>query len=137
MPTTTVLFPWKDAYSVRMPRIDTQHKGLVALINELHAAMLEGRAKQTLSHIVDELVDYTGQHFAYEESMLRQNGYSALAEHQQLHKKLTAQVYELRDKLRAGKITVTIETMQFLKNWLSGHILSADMAYARALEKKE
>jgi hemerythrin-like metal-binding protein len=134
MATTTVLFPWKDAYSVRVPRIDTQHKGLVALINELHAAMLEGRAKQAMFHIVDELVDYTVQHFAFEESMLRQRAYPALAEHQLLHKKLASQVYELRDKLRAGKITVTIETMHFLKSWLSDHILSADMAYARELK---
>jgi hemerythrin-like metal-binding protein len=135
MATTTALFPWKDAYSVRMPRVDTQHKGLIALINELHAAMLEGHAKQALSRILDELVDYTEQHFAFEESMLRQRGYSALAAHQQLHLRLTSQVHELRDKLRAGKITVTIETLHFLKNWLSDHILSADMAYARELEK--
>jgi hemerythrin-like metal-binding protein len=134
MATTTVLFPWKDAYSVRIPRIDTQHKGLIALINDLHTAMLEGRAKAALSRIVDELVEYTVQHFAFEESMLLQHGYSALAEHQLLHKKLCSQVFDLRDKFRAGKITVTIETMEFLKNWLSGHILSADMAYSRELK---
>jgi hemerythrin len=46
---------------------------------------------------------------------------SGLAQHQEIHKKLTSQVYELRDKFRAGKITVTIETMHFLRNWLSGH----------------
>jgi hemerythrin-like metal-binding protein len=135
MATTTVLFPWKDAYSVGFPRLDTQHKGLIGLINELHEAMLEGRAKSAMSHIVDELVDYTAQHFAFEESMMLQRGYSGLAQHQEIHKKLTAQVYELRDKFRAGKITVTIETMHFLKNWLSGHILSADMGYARELAK--
>jgi hemerythrin-like metal-binding protein len=134
MATTTVLFPWKDSYSVHIPRIDTQHRGLVALINDLHAAMLEGRAKEAMAGIVDELVDYTVQHFAFEESMLRQHGYSGLAEHQQIHEKLRSQVFELRDKFRAGKISVTIETMHFLKNWLSDHILSEDMAYARELK---
>ena len=132
MAITTVLFPWKDAYSVGIPRIDTQHKGLVRLINELHAAMLARRAKKALFSIVDELVDYTLQHFAFEESMMRQRGYSALLEHQQLHQKITAQVYELRDKFRAGKINIPIETVQAL---LSDHILSADMAYSRELVK--
>jgi hemerythrin-like metal-binding protein len=135
MATTTVLFPWKEAYSVGISRIDIQHKGLICLINELHQAMLEGRAKSTLSHILDELVDYTAQHFAFEESMLLQRGYAGLAGHREVHEKLTSQVYELRDKFRAGKLTVTIETMHFLKNWLSGHILSVDMAYARELAK--
>ena len=129
---TTVLFPWKDAYSVGISRIDTQHKGLVRLINELHAAMLACRAKQVLYPIVDELVDYTLQHFAFEESMMRQLGYSALLEHQQLHQKITSQVYELRDKFRAGKITIPIEAVKAL---LSDHILSADMAYSRELVK--
>jgi hemerythrin len=87
-----------------------------------------------MAHIVEELVDYTVQHFAFEESLLRQHGYSGLAAHQEVHKKLCAQVYDLRDKFRAGKITVTIETMHFLKNWLSSHILSVDMAYARELK---
>ena len=135
MATTTALFPWKDAYSVRIPRVDTQHKGLIGLINDLHAAMLEGRGKEELSRILDELIDYTEQHFAFEESMFRQLGYSRLVEHQRLHKNLASQVYDLRDKLRAGKITVTIEVMQFLKSWLADHILSADMAYARELKK--
>jgi len=136
MPTATLLFPWKEVYSVRIPRIDTQHKGLIGLINDLHAAMMEGRAKQVLSRIVDDLIEYTEQHFVYEESMLRQRGYSALVEHQELHKSLAAQAYELRDKFRAGDLTVTSETMQFLKGWLTNHILSADMAYARELQKK-
>ncbi|HUP02708.1 MAG TPA: bacteriohemerythrin [Bryobacteraceae bacterium] len=136
MASTNVLFPWKDAYSVGIPRIDTQHKGLIALINELHAAMTEGRARTAMAPVMDELADYTARHFAYEESLLRQNGYSALAEHQELHRKLTAQALELRDKLRAGKLTVTIETMQFLKNWLANHILSADIAYSRELHGK-
>jgi len=85
---------------------------------------------------VDDLIEYTEQHFVYEESMLRQRGYSALVEHQELHKSLAAQAHELRDKFRAGDLTVTIETMQFLKGWLTNHILSADMAYARELQKK-
>jgi hemerythrin-like metal-binding protein len=136
--TTTIaaIFPWKDAYSVRIPQVDTQHKGLIGLINDLHAAMLEGRGKEALSRILDDLVAYTEKHFAFEESIMRQRGYSALAEHRQRHQKLTSQVYELRDKFCAGKITVTIEVMQFLKSWLADHILSADMAYAREFEKK-
>ena len=43
--------------------------------------MLEGRGKEALSRILDGLVAYTGNHFAFEESIMRQRGYSALAEH--------------------------------------------------------
>ena len=52
------------------------------------------------------------------------------------HKKLTGQVCELRDKFRAGKVTISMEVMMFLKNWLSEHILSRDKAYAKELNAK-
>jgi hemerythrin-like metal-binding protein len=132
----TVIFPWRDAYSVGMPQIDDQHKGLIRLINNLQSAMMEGNGKNVLSGIMDDLVRYTESHFASEEAMLRLRGYSQLAAHSAEHKKLTAQVCELRDKFRAGKVTISMEVMVFLKNWLADHILSRDMAYAKELKSK-
>ena len=37
---SALLFPWSEAYSVKVGIIDTQHKKLVDLINELHQAMI-------------------------------------------------------------------------------------------------
>jgi hemerythrin len=133
----SVTFPWSDAYSVGIPQIDTQHKGLIRLINELHTAMAAGQGKQVLGKILDELVRYTEIHFTYEENMLRQGGYSKLAAHNSAHQKLTRQVMELRDKYRASKLTLTLEVMQFLKSWLGDHILIHDQAYARELKRRE
>ena len=55
-----------------IPQIDTQHKGLVRLINDLHAAMSAGQGIQKVGKILDELVHYTEEHFSYEENMLKQ-----------------------------------------------------------------
>jgi hemerythrin-like metal-binding protein len=112
-----------------------QHKGLIALINELHTAMLEGRANQVAGRILDDLVRYTENHFAYEESMLEKRGYPSLPDHHLQHQRLTAEVRDLRDKLRAGRLSVSLEVMKFLKDWLANHILSADQAYARVLAR--
>src|SRR3954447_6185500 len=100
----TEIFPWREAYSVGMPAIDTQHKGLIRLINELQSAMMEGRGKEAVGKILDELVRYTESHFSTEEAMLRQRGYSQIAPHCEEHKKLTAQVRELQAKFHAGKL---------------------------------
>src|ERR1700751_5895588 len=94
----TEIFPWRDAYGVGMPIIDNQHKGLIRLINELQSAMMEGRGKDAVAGILDELVHYTESHFSCEEAMMRQRGYSQVAAHCEEHKKLTAQVRDLRDK---------------------------------------
>src|ERR1035437_6651732 len=130
---TAAVFPWRDEYSVRIPEIDSQHKVLIRLINDLHAAMLQGKGKDALSAIVNELVRYTESHFAFEESLLQKRNYSGLAAHRQVHRDLTRQVYELREKVQAGKLTITMEVMTFLKDWLANHILSQDQAYAREI----
>jgi hemerythrin-like metal-binding protein len=136
MATATVIFPWKEAYNVGIAQVDSQHKGLVKLINDLHSAMQAGKAKEAVGGIIDELIRYTQRHFNDEEAMLRMRGYSKLAAHHAVHQDLTRQVIELRDKFRASKLTLSIEVMQFLKNWLASHILTHDQAYAKELSAR-
>ncbi len=131
----TQIFPWREAYSVHIPQIDGQHQQLVGLINELHAAMLQGEGNKALGHILNELVRYAESHFSYEETMLKQRGYPNLAAHSAEHQKLTAQVRDLQEQFRAGKLLLTMQVMQFLKEWLANHILTRDMQYARELAR--
>jgi hemerythrin-like metal-binding protein len=134
--TTYVIFPWLDKYSVGIPQIDAQHQGLVRLINDLHAAMSAGQGKQSVGKILDELVRYTEQHFSYEENMMRTRRYSKLTGHQAEHKRLTGQVVELREKYKNGGLALTVEVMQFLKNWLANHIMGHDQQYAAELKTR-
>jgi hemerythrin len=131
--SVTQIFPWREDYSVHIPQIDVQHQQLVAIINELHAAMLQGTANAALGRILDELVRYAQSHFAYEEAMLQQRGYSSLTVHRAEHQKLTQQVADLKERFRAGKLTLSVQVMQFLKEWLANHILTRDMQYAKEL----
>jgi len=127
------IFPWREAYSVHIPQIDGQHQQLVALINELHGAMLQGTGGDALGRILNDLVRYTQSHFAYEEALLQQRGFSAFAAHRAEHQKLTGQVVELQQRFRAGKVVMSVPVMQFLKDWLANHILTRDMQYAKEL----
>ncbi len=133
---TNVIFPWHEKYSVGIPEIDTQHKGLIRLINDLHAAMATGQGKQAVGKIVDDLVRYTEVHFRSEEELLRQKKYSKFAVHQAEHKRLTAQVIGLREKYHGGTLALTLEVMQFLKNWLADHIMGHDHQYAAELKAR-
>jgi hemerythrin len=129
----TPIFPWRETYSVHIPQIDSQHQQLIGLINELHGAMLQGTGATAMGHILDNLVRYTQSHFAFEEALLQQRGYSALTAHRAEHEKLTAQVVDLQQRFRAGKVVMSVPVMQFLKDWLATHILNRDMQYAKEL----
>jgi len=133
---TAVLFAWRNEYSVHIPQIDNQHKGLIRLINDLHSAMVEGRGQAAAATILDSLVRYTESHFSFEEGMLRQRGFSRLESHRAEHRRLTQQVQDLREKSRSGRLIITVEVMHFLKNWLANHIMGFDQTYARELAAK-
>ncbi len=121
---------WKPSYSVQVDELDRQHQRLVQLINSLHDAMKIGAPKQAMERIVSDLVTYTRFHFQNEERLMRLHGYPDLAGHIEEHSQLTTTVARFEEGLRAGKVALSVSLMQFLKTWLTGHILNSDMKYA-------
>jgi hemerythrin len=130
------LMSWKPEFSVGIPSIDAQHTKLISLINALHDAMGRGEGKEVVGKVLGELAQYTKTHFAYEENMMKTNGYPAFVQHKQLHDKLVGQVLELVEKVQAGRSSVTMEVMTFLKSWLQDHIMGTDKAYTSFLVGK-
>jgi hemerythrin-like metal-binding protein len=132
-----VMFEWNQKYSVGIQSIDAQHQGLFALGHELHAAMSAGQGKSALARILDRLVQYTAKHFAHEERLMRQNNYPNLAEHLEEHAALTRQVVQFQADFHAGRVAMTIQLLNFVKNWLQQHIQGSDKKYTPYLIAKE
>lgn len=130
------MFEWKDEYSVNIKEIDDQHKQLVAMVNELHEAMMQQRAKDALGGLLNKLVSYCANHFAVEERLMETHGYPDFASHKAKHEKMTAKVAALQSDFKSGKVNLTIEVSQFLKDWLDKHILGTDKKYAAHLNSK-
>lgn len=124
------LLDWKNEYSINNKIIDEQHKKLVDLINQLHTAMSEGKGKDILGKILEELVSYTVFHFSSEEKFMKEHNYSGYSLHKIEHDKLTKQVVEFQDNYKAGKSMVSQELMKFLKDWLVNHIIGSDKKLA-------
>ncbi len=133
---SALLFPWSEAYSVKVGIIDTQHKKLVDLINELHQAMISRKGKEHLGTILSSLVKYTQAHFKAEEGILQSNQYPELANQQTEHDRFTHTVLEFQCKFQKNEIGLTIEVMDFLKDWLSKHILGTDKKYSPYLNAR-
>ncbi len=130
------LIEWNDTqYSVKVEQFDNDHRKLMGFINELHEAMMEGKGKDKLNHILSELLDYTHYHFEAEESQLAEAGYPELEEHKQMHQALIGQLKELITEFTGGKREISVKTFMFLKEWLFGHIQFADKKYTPWLKK--
>ena len=123
------LITWEDKLSVNIQSMDQEHKQLIGLINELHNAMRQGQGKLVLSSTLENLIRYTQTHFTNEEKLMQEMGYPDLKEHKKEHAALTKQVIDLQNRHEQGELVLTIEIMQFLKNWLTHHILNTDKKY--------
>ncbi|MBU1218169.1 bacteriohemerythrin [Myxococcota bacterium] len=128
------LFEWTDKIAVGVTVFDNQHKQLIAIINELHDAMKERRAKDVLSGIFLKLENYTKTHFHHEITVLKSAGYPDLSEHENQHRVLIEKLADLREKFDSGSLFVSTETMNFLKDWLVNHIMGHDKKYSGFLK---
>jgi hemerythrin len=137
MPSATaVLFPWTDAYSVKIAIVDSQHKVLVDLINELHQAMIARKGKESLGGILANLIKYTKSHFAAEEGLLKANQYPDFVNHKPEHERFTQTIVEFQGRFQRNEVAMTIDVMDFLKDWLVKHIMGVDKKYVPHLSAR-
>ncbi|MGA2116402.1 MAG: bacteriohemerythrin [Bryobacteraceae bacterium] len=129
-----VAVSWRDQYSVGIPSIDAEHKKLIGLINDLHAAMLDGRGKEVMGKILDGLAAYTLSHFSHEERLMQSHRFPGFERHKAEHDNLVKQVKDLQQAFRLGTASISVEVMMFLQNWLVKHIMGMDKQYSAALQ---
>lgn len=131
------LMAWNNNLSVGIAVIDEDHKKLVAMVNELYDAVQGGHGKEALGKILDGLINYTVLHFAREEKFFLETGYPDAIAHKKEHADLTKQVLDVQTKYKSGATsTLSLEVMNFLKNWLVKHIQGSDKKYGPYLNAK-
>jgi hemerythrin len=128
---------WTKDYSVRVAIFDDEHRKLIAIINQLHAAFAAGVDKPALQTISDNLVEYTLMHFRHEEMYFDDWAYPHAAEHIAAHTKLRQQVFEYRKQIMEKESEDLAQEMaQFLRDWLLHHIMVEDRKYGTFLYDK-
>lgn len=130
------LIQWADDLSVNIREIDEQHLRLINLINELQSAMASGKGKEAISEVLRELKEYTVFHFSHEEAMFEEHKYPGLLNHEAAHRKFVETVLEFEEQVNSGKTAVTMEVMNFLKDWLVKHIKGIDQKYSPFFNNK-
>jgi len=127
---------WNDTLSVNVGEIDTQHKKLVAMINELYDAMKVGKGKEITGKILNSFISYTATHFQQEEKYFDKFGYPDKENHKKEHVAFVKKVTEFKEGFETGKVTLTIDVMNFLSDWLFKHIKITDKKYSKFFNEK-
>lgn len=129
-------FVWNDKYSVGIRELDNQHKQLMNILNELYDAMQNATAQDRIGRIINELTNYTKIHFATEERYMEAHNYPALSSQKVEHQRFIQKVGEFKQDFESGKIALSLNVANFVKDWLSSHILGSDKNYGPFLNAK-
>ena len=119
---------WSEDLDTHIDIIDQQHKRIVQYINDLYDVQ-EALDRNKVGNVIDELVDYTVSHFAFEESLMEQAEYPFLAPHQKVHELFVKKVTKFVERFGAGE-DVAPELLTMLQKWLINHIRNEDGDYS-------
>ena len=120
---------WSDEYDTGIASIDEQHRRLVEIVNRFDDASRRGKGTRVMGDILTDLIGYTQEHFAHEESLMAAAGYGNLRKHQTLHRQLLQKVERYQYDFAQGK-RITAEIRELLRYWVESHLLDEDQDFA-------
>ena len=119
---------WTDDLNTDIQVIDSQHHRIVDYINTLDD-IKDTHDRDQVEKVLNELVDYTLSHFAFEESLMEDAGYPFINGHKRVHELFVKRVGDFQQRFKMGE-DIAEELLAVLKSWLINHIRSDDNDYA-------
>lgn len=108
--------------------IDDQHKRIVQYYNRL--VNLYNNDTPGMSHVLDELINYTLFHFYNEEKFLETINYPGFAEHKKKHASLLDEFRTLNTELRLhDSPEIKEKILSATRDWIVFHIMIEDKTY--------
>ena len=131
---TLEIFPWNAQFETGIEIIDVQHRGLVALLNELVGHLAHRTDISGLDEIFGRLKDYAVVHFRTEEGIWQEalGDDDWAVQHARSHRAFVDKIIALRagDGSQSQEQIVE-ELAAFLTRWLALHIIDSDKRMAR------
>jgi hemerythrin len=127
---------WKDEYSVGVEKFDHQHQHLFEITNKIIEHSGTSEDSGLVSETLTEMINYAREHFTAEEVLMQEYGYPEIESHKEQHDYFIDTTAELAISFMDNRNTTAGEITEFLKLWLTLHILKCDMKYKEFFKAK-
>jgi hemerythrin len=119
--------------SAGMPFIVKGHRELVAMLNNLRAAVKAQVCRYTIENTLAFLGEYVGVCFCEEEWYMKRYGYPDYRRHTGKHGQFVTELDFLNEELLSirtlglkGSYELSVETIHLIADWITGHIMKDD-----------
>ena len=136
----TEIVTWGDQYATGIELIDSQHKNLVVLTNDLYKACLTGHEviDTAFKEAMHKMAAYVSFHFSTEQELLEKIEFPSWKDHAKEHDKLVQDILEAAKEYEAGRRYTPYVFVRTLRDWVFGHIAYFDKLYsAYVVEEKK
>ena len=117
---------WDESLSVGIDVIDSQHKYLINLTNDVYSKTMSNEGASVVIPAIKQMMEYSDIHFSQEEKIMREVGYPDLERHKEQHRGFVEKQNYFRECIKSHPLVVSNEISFFLRDWLTRHIKMED-----------
>jgi hemerythrin len=135
---TDEVFRWNDSYSLGDERVDSQHRCLFDLVNDVVRSCDYGADKEKLKGTLEFMVNYAVQHFDDEEDLQVQCNFPEYEQHKKMHDDFKITVVDLVERFHesGSSSRLSSDVNRLVVRWLLNHIMVEDKKIVRHLQGK-
>jgi hemerythrin len=119
---------WQNEYSIGIQEIDSQHQELVRLFLQITESVAAELDWSEIHLRILQLGSFAEFHFKFEDALMRVFAYPESVEHAGFHEQFFEKLKVIEESAIVDQ--VRHDMVKLLLDWLFGHILVADKAYA-------
>lgn len=135
----TINFEWTESISVGNEAIDSQHKKLLAQINEIINDIVSNVNQVKVKEAIGFLDSYIKEHLLFEEEYMKSINYPHLEEHKKIHQDFIQKYYKFKGEFNRGEENekLMLEIEKYIGEWWIEHIGKEDKKYYLFAEEQK
>lgn len=125
---------WSENFSVMNRGMDEQHKKLINIMNQIiNLISTKNYYFENLLELVHQMDDYVREHLVYEEKLMLQHSFPEMLEHVMEHDELRKRMKSINLFEVSDVDGFYRDTLVYLVDWLSIHIMQTDKRFGQYL----
>ena len=124
---------WRQEFSIGIASIDQEHESLIAQINQLYELLGQPLDTVTIEAMLDDLEADISSHFALEELLMQEAGFSEYDDHKKDHEQLLDQIHDLKFHFVEDADTGRELLVNGLSDWFGNHFKTYDVRLHKLL----